>query len=464
MSSSALPLTSALKLTEGFTSKAFTPVDALNACKAAIANGNDRLNAFVAFSDEAAGEAEASAARYAAGKPLSPLDGVPVAIKDNLAVRGMPATWGSPYLADFVPEADELPVARLRDAGMIIVGKTNVPEFTLEGYTGNPVYGVTGNPWNPDLTPGGSSGGSVAAVAAGMLPLAVGTDGGGSIRRPVGYTGLVGLKPSIGKVARAGGLPQILLDFEVVGPIARSVDELSLLFGLLSGASRRDHRSRRFGGETESKLKRILYVERLGDEPLDLDIAEIVSAAADNLTALGFDVVRGALPFDLAPVNAFWQNVGKTGLAKMIAADPAMREKATPKYLAMADEVAGLTATEFLAGLETVGALRDATAQAFADIDMIMTPSCAAMPWPKAEAFPPTIDGKPVGPRGHAVYTGWVNATGHPAIGLPAGLTDDGLPVGFQLIGDMGTDEKLIDTARTYDRAHPWAHLYPQEF
>ncbi len=464
MSQSELSLTNARDLAEGFAAKSFTPVDALAACREEIGRKNKDLNAFVAFSDEATTEAEASARRYAGGHPLSSLDGVPVAVKDNLVVRGMPVTWGSPFYADNIPDVDELPVARLREAGMIIVGKTNVPEFTLEGYTGNPIYGVTGNPWNPDLTPGGSSGGSVAAVAAGMVPLAIGTDGGGSIRRPVAYTGLVGLKPSIGKVARGGGLPQILLDFEVAGPIARSTDDLSLLFGVLAGVDRRDHRSRRFGIDRTSEPKRILYVERFGDAPLDPEIAGIIAAAADTLSSLGFDVVRGELPFDLEQVNAFWQKVGKVGLARLAAANPDMRDKATAKFMAMAEEGAAVSGPEFLAGLATIDRLRDEAAKAFADIDLIMTPSCAAMPWPKAEAFPPVIDGMPVGSRGHAVYTGWVNASGHPAIGIPAGLSTTGLPTGFQLVGDMGTDAQLIEVARKFEQAQPWAHLFPQNF
>ena len=146
---------------------------------------NPRLNALVTLDAEgAARAAEESGARWRTGRPLGPLDGVPVTIKDNLHVRGLPTRWGSRALAGLVAERDELPVARLRDGGAVIFGKTNVPEFTMQGYTDNPVFGPTGNPWNPALTPGGSSGGAVALVAAGCCPLALGTDGGGSIRRP----------------------------------------------------------------------------------------------------------------------------------------------------------------------------------------------------------------------------------------------------------------------------------------
>src|SRR5207245_2181682 len=148
------------------------------------------------------------------------LDGVPVSVKDSIHVAGMPASWGSRGLANFIPDRDELPVARLRTAGAVIIGKTNVPELTLEGYTRNDLFGVTRNPWDPRLTPGGSSGGAAASVAAGLVPVAIGTDGGGSIRRPACHTGLVGWKPSTGHIPRIDGFPAILTDFETIGTLS----------------------------------------------------------------------------------------------------------------------------------------------------------------------------------------------------------------------------------------------------
>src|SRR4051794_10687751 len=206
----------ATELTALFAKGSLSPLETLDAALARIQRLNPVLNAIVSLDQEGARAAAlASTARWASGAPLSPLDGVPVTIKDNLLVRGLRATWGSRLYADFVPDADELPVARLRNAGAVILGKTNVPELTLQGYTDNPLFGPTRNPWDPALTPGGSSGGAVASVASGMAALALGPDGGGSTGRPASHAGLLGLKPTVGRVARADGFPAILHDFEV---------------------------------------------------------------------------------------------------------------------------------------------------------------------------------------------------------------------------------------------------------
>ncbi len=198
---------SAADLARAYAARELSPPEVLDAVLDRCDAVNPKINAIVTLDREGAREAaRASERRWRAGTARGPLDGVPLTVKDNIPVRGLPTTWGSRVLADYVPTEDELPVARLRAQGVIILGKTNVPEFTLQGYTNNPLFGVTRNPWDLRLTPGGSSGGAVAAVAAGLGPLAIGTDGGGSIRRPAGHAGLVGLKPSTGRVARTRGL------------------------------------------------------------------------------------------------------------------------------------------------------------------------------------------------------------------------------------------------------------------
>ncbi len=461
----------AVSLAQAYREKRLTPVLVVDALLARIDRLDPLINAFVAIAPDCRTQAEESAKRIEAGSPRGPLEGIPVAVKDSLCVAGMTASWGTRVFADNVCDADELPIRRLRDAGAIMIGKTNTSEFAVEGYTANALFGVTGNPWNPDLTPGGSSGGPVAAVAAGFVPVAIGTDGGGSIRRPAAYTGLFGLKPTIGRVPRDGGLPQLLLDFEVAGPLARSLRDCRLFHSVLAGPDPADPRSRRFADENagrDAKGLRILYVERFADAPCDPAILASCGRAAEHLAALGHNVTGGKLPFDLGAFSRFWSHIAPVGLARLVREIPAMT-KASETYLAMAEKGKAVAVAEFAAGLETVDRLRRDVSLAFQNVDLIMLPSCAAMPWPADQAWPETIDGQPVGPRGHAVYTGWVNGAGHPAVAIPAEPSDNGMPIGFQLVGDLGSESLLMDVAEAFE-AHTggwrrWPKLFsgPEE-
>ncbi len=234
----------ATELQRRFREGTLSPVEALASCLARLEEVNPAINAVIARRDSSArAEAQASERRYAQGRPLSALDGIPLTVKDSLFTHDLPTTWGTPALREYRHGHDELAVGRARAGGALIIGKTNVPEFALEGYTDNPIFGVTGNPWNTQLTPGGSSGGAVAAVASGIAPLAIGQDGGGSIRRPAAHTGLVGLKPSLSAVPREHVLPSLLLDFEVIGPLARTVADARLLFDVMRGPASVDRSS-----------------------------------------------------------------------------------------------------------------------------------------------------------------------------------------------------------------------------
>src|SRR3972149_6033746 len=196
---------------------------------------NRHVNAIVAGDSESArAAARAAEARALNGSRLGALDGIPVTIKDNIFVRGCAVTWGSRLYQNFRPECDDIAIERLRSAGAVFLGTTNTPEFALNQYTDNLVFGATRNPWAPDLTPGGSSGGAVAALALGLAPLAVGTDAGGSIRRPASYAGVVGFRPSTGRIPRVSGFPALAHDFQVVAPAARSVDDAYLLFRIMA--------------------------------------------------------------------------------------------------------------------------------------------------------------------------------------------------------------------------------------
>jgi aspartyl-tRNA(Asn)/glutamyl-tRNA(Gln) amidotransferase subunit A len=456
---------SACELGAAFEKREISPVEVLDAVFARYEEVNPVLNALVTVHREGARQAaRASEARWCNGQALGPLDGVPVTVKDNIPVRGLRTTWGSRLLADYVPAEDELPIARLRGAGAVILGKTNVPEFTLQGYTHNEVFGTTRNPWDLRLTPGGSSGGAVAAVAAGIGPLAVGTDGGGSIRRPAAHTGLLGIKPSPGRVPRANGLPAILHDFEAVGAMARTTADAALLLHGMSGPDARDrsslaHSSGR-SGEPLGSL-RILYVPAFGGAPVDPDIRASVAAAVQDLAALGHKVEEGEAPFDLAALDHIWGLVGPAGLACLLSGRPGWEHLVQPNLRGMAEQGSELRASDYVGALNGVARLRTEMPAIFARHQVIMTPAVAALPWAAEETHPTEIDGKAVGPRGHAVFTAIANAAGLPALSMPCRPSGAGLPIGAQLIGDFASDELLLALAAQFEQARPWAERWP---
>lgn len=455
-------------LHQAFRQGDLTPIEALDAFLARIEQVNPRLNAIVAMDrDGARAAAGASAERWRRGAARGPLDGVPLLIKDSIAVKGMPATWGSRLFKDNMPQRDELPVARLREAGAIILGKTNVPEFTITGHTRNGLFGTTGNPWDPALTPGGSSGGSVAAVAAGMVPAALGTDGGGSTRRPAALTGLVGVKPSTGRIARCDGLPVVLSDLEVIGTIARTVADAAALYAVIARPDPRDRASLAFAatppafdiGRDPASL-RILHVPRFGDGPVDPAVAFGVRRAAENLADLGHLVEEGAPPFDPEDFNQSWPVISRAGVAWAVRGRA--WEGAVDAGSAEAIR-AGLaySAADYIAAQDRVRALRFNLGEAFERWDVILTPSSAALAWPAEKVYPEVIDGRPAQPRDHAAFTGFVNATGYPAISIPCDPSPEGLPVGFQIVGRFGGEDLLFALAAQYERAHPWADRWP---
>jgi aspartyl-tRNA(Asn)/glutamyl-tRNA(Gln) amidotransferase subunit A len=449
-------------------SGALEPVKLLDIFLGRIAQLDHRLNTMVAMNVEAArAQAQASTARLRSGKPLSPIDGIPITIKDNLLVRDFPATWGSEVYADYLPDHDELPVERLRAAGAVIIGKTNLPELALQGYTSNRLFGTTRNPWDTNLTPGGSSGGAAAGVAAGLAPAAIGTDGGGSIRRPASHTGLVGFKPSIGRYARANGFPELLSDFEVIGTLTHSVHDSMVLDAILAGPSDRDPRSyaaaARQKRDLPSKPLRILYVPRFGDCPLDGEVESSTDLTTQWLLDHEYEVERGPIPFDRAEIDEVWRVIGCSGVAYLVRSQAASFEAASGPFLtARAREGASIKAADYVGALQRVSSFRSQIAELFNRYDLVFTPSAAALPWSAEESHPSEIDGRPAGPRGHAVYTGWVNVCGHPAINLPLELSRSGLPIGGQFVGPYGSDDALLEFARGFETAHDRTPAWPR--
>ncbi len=426
----------------------------VDACLTRIDRLNPLVNAFTFINREGArAAAEHSDRLLDAGAPRGPLEGIPCALKDNLIARDMPATWGSRLFANYVGDRDETPVARLRAAGAVFLGKTNVPEFTLRGYTANAIHGVTGNPWNPALTPGGSSGGAAAAVAAGMVPFALATDGGGSIRRPAGHTGLVGLKPGRDVAPRGGGFPEINFDFEVVGPLARRVDDARLVLDCLS----RGRPSTPIG----ARHLRILCVDTIDGAPVDPDIRASFADAIERMRGLGHVVERGPLPFDIAPAIAVMPMFSNSGLAMIAREHPDFDARVGADFVAAAREGEKRSAPELMAAIEAIKRFRAEVEEQCAPFDVIATPTTAAQPWPAATEYPPVIDGRPVGPRGHAIFTGWVNACGRPALSAPMRPAPDGMPIGLQLVGAPGSDALLLDLAESLEAIFDGPRFWP---
>ncbi|MDM0047294.1 amidase [Variovorax dokdonensis] len=457
---------SANTLAKRFRDGSLTPLAVVQSILARIDAVNPKLNAVVARRDAAAlAEAEAAGERFARGQPRSMLDGIPITVKDSLFVADMPTTCGTRALADHRPGFDELAAARAREGGALILGKTNVPEFANDGYTANPLFGVTGNPWAPDLTPGGSSGGAVAAVASGMGPLAIAQDGGGSIRRPASHTGLVGLKPSLSAWPRHRALPGLLLDFDCIGPVGRTVADVRLLFDAVRGPALAD-RSSQSAAWAASRPRpegplRVLYVQHLNANPLDREIATSCHAAVQRLAALGHRVEEGELPLDIGFVMQAWPEIGQVGLAAMFEQHPDWESAASAKYRDAAEAGRRVSGARVWRIMESVRRLRSECAALFERFDIIAMPSAAALPWPAHEPYPTHIDGQEVGPRGHAAYTGWVNAAGLPGLALPADPSRTGLPIGLQLIGPYGGDDLLLDVGAAFEAAAPWADRWP---
>ncbi len=449
------------------------PDDLLEACLARIAHTQPLVNAMAHVATDAARlAAAASRQRQQRGQRLGPIDGIPVTVKDNLFVAGMPATWGSRLYERFVPDVDDIAVERLRAGGAVIVGKTNTPEFALAGRTDNRLFGLTRNPWDLRLNPGGSSGGAVAGVASGGTPLALATDAGGSGRLPAAYTGVVGMRPSNGAVARCHGFPALAPDFQVIAPIARTAGDLALLLHSIQGSDRRDPLSCRYARHGQLKppgQTRIGVALHIGPgeggraegEPVDPEVRAHVRAASETMRSLGYQVHDCAVPFHLEQVRALWRTLAAAGVARTVQAFPGWEDQVTDGIAAMARHGIGLRATDHVRALDALAALRARVSTAWQGFDVLLTPTSAAPTFPIEQMHPQTIAGVPADTQSMSIFTTWVNACGLPALSLPVEPAADGRPIGMQLVGQFGADDTLLDMAARFEAAQPWATRRP---
>jgi aspartyl-tRNA(Asn)/glutamyl-tRNA(Gln) amidotransferase subunit A len=431
---------------------------------------NPLLNAIVAIDPDAARrQARESDARAAAGQRLGPLDGIPVTVKDNIFVAGFPATWGSRLYQGFRPPCDDVGIARLRAAGANLIAKTNTPEFALAAHTDNLIFGATRNPWNLQLTPGGSSGGAVAALAAGLGPLAVGTDAGGSIRRPASYAGVIGFRSSTGRIPRVSGFPALAHDFQVVAPAARTVDDAYLLFRTMAGPDRRDQTSLCFGDaplpeqlpRAALPRSRIRCLFGIGDAPVEREVRDSVQAAARTFASLGHFVEEARPPYDLPEVERIWSTLSTAGLARVVTSHANWRELVHPGTRAVAERGLAVSVQEYIGALDAAQQLRARMAAFFETVDFLLMPTSASLPWTLGEPFPRNIDGRDAGPRGAALFATFVNAAALPAISVPVAPSADGLPIGMQLVGPFGADLAVFRLAKLFQETAPWSGRFP---
>lgn len=442
--------------------------DLMRATLDRIAEANGSFNAIVALRDADALMAEAAAADAVPGERRGPLHGLPIAVKDLVNVAGIASTQGSPLFADHVPDADDLIAARMRGAGAILIGKTNVPEFGLGSQTFNPVYGATGNAYDPARTCGGSSGGAAVALATGMTALADGSDMMGSLRNPAAWSNVYGFRPSWGRVPGEPAGDSFLHQMATLGPMARSPGDLAMLLDVISGPDPRLPN----GGEAaptaplEPAAMEGLRIGWLGNWggafPMEDGLLDGAAAALGVLEALGCDVEEVPPPFD---PDAMWQSwvdlrawqvaAGLSPLADRQAAlkDSAIWELEHGRALsAMRVHDASVLRSEWF---RTAASL-------FETFDALVLPTTQVWPFDRTQDYPREIAGQAMD-----TYHRWmqvvvpVSLIGLPCLAMPAGFGADGLPVGVQLFGPRGSDARLLAMGAAYHAATDWPGARP---
>lgn len=448
-----LCFTSAVELARLLRSRELSARELLDAFLNRIHRINPRLNAIVTLSEERAVAQAAAADELAArGENRGVLHGLPIAVKDLADTAGIRTTYGSPLFADHVPDADAPHVALLKAAGAVIIGKTNTPEFGAGSQTFNAVFGVTRNPWNTRMTPGGS-GGAAAAVAAGLLPFADGSDLAASVRNPAAMCSVVGLRTTPGLIPSAGDVFNAL---SVVGPIARSAADAALLLAGLRGhdpelplARPSTHATH---GATGAKADgvaglRVAWSADLGGLPVEPEVARMLARAREVLAAAGA-VIVDAEP-DLADADEVFMVLRAVmmagGYGSLLAT---ARDQLKDTLIWNIEQGLALTGPQVAAALRQHSEIFRRTKAFLREFDVLAAPTVQVAPFPVEQEWVTSINGIP-----QDTYIDWmrscsrITVTAHPAVSVPAGFTTDGLPVGLQLVGRYGSDDRLLSVA-----------------
>jgi len=440
-----------------------SPVELVDACLARIDAINPRLNAVVTTTAELArNEARSAEKRFLENPADAPLlCGIPFLVKDTLPTAGVRTTFGSRLFADFVPDEDCAAVAAVRRAGGILLGKTNTPTLGWTAITHNKLFGATPNPWDPSVTAGGSSGGSGVAALAGLAPVNVGTDGGGSLRVPGSFTGTVGFKPSYGRVPNyPTGLNW---GTQHIGPIGRTVEDVAIAFEALAAPDSRDPYSLpaaniRFSESLKVPLPKlkILFCPDFGfAERVDPEVEAICRKAAETFQVLGHTVTE-AVPGWSSPMEC-WRTLFLAGIAERLA--PFVQERShdiEDKLCEFIEEGKRLPPNAYYRAWLKKNDWWQEVRATFETYDLVLSPAVACPPFALGQDTPGSIAGKSVTFYGWLPFTVPFNLTGQPAITVPAARTASGLPVGLQIVGHRFADDLVLRAAAAYERANPW--------
>ena len=448
----------AIELRQMIAAKDISPVELLASCVERIEQVNGAVNAVVATCFERAGsEAKAAETAVLRGDDLGSLHGLPIGIKDLALTEGVRTTFGSPQFADLVPEADERQVQAVRQAGAIVIGKTNTPEFGAGANTVNPVYGATGNPFDPEKTCAGSSGGSAVALATGMVPLATGSDMGGSLRNPAAYCGIVGMRPSPGWVpdeTRQLGWSSL----GVQGPMARSVDDLALLYQAMAANDPRDPLAAPLDKEALHPLAdvdlgdiKVAVSEDLGFAPVDDGIRATFQTVIGKLG----QVFARAEPVDPPLEGADEAFEVNRALSFVAAHKPTYEENPDilgPNIVANVEQGLLMSLADVGRAMAAHTAIYRRFVAFMEDYDVLICPAMSVPPFPHGQLYPSEINGEPLRTYFHWLALAYgLTLTCHPVVCLPAGLDHTGMPFGLQICGKRGGDARVLAISRALE-------------
>lgn len=455
---------SAVELVKRMKEKELSPVEVVKAFLDRIDEHNSKWNAFVTINDRALTEAKEAEEAIVKGKKLGKLHGLPVAIKDLTPTKGLRTTYGSPVFKDYIPDHEPTFLKRIKAAGGIVLGKTNTPEFGHKGVTDNPLFGVTKNPWDEKLTPGGSSGGSAVAVAAKLAPIAEGSDGGGSIRIPAAFTGVFGFKPTYGLIPHDSDPDNVFgsqSPFLHNGPMARTTRDAAMLFSVMQGYDANDPFSLPNTGEDFEAITgsvqglKIAYTRDFGMYEVSEDVEKLTEQACSRLTSLGCEVEEVKVDYELTLKELSRSFVGMwcakyaSGYGDLYDQSPENFSENISKMIAIGRKLSAVDYKKIELNRTKVWQKTQALLN---DYDLIISPTLATTAFAHHLPGPSEINGKKAGPNDW-MMTQIYNMTGHPAASLPIGLTESGLPVGLQIAANRLADRLVLQLCQAYENA-----------